>query len=326
MKFKLLPFLLLAGAVTLSPAARAFEREDLNRARQEGVCLGCDLENADLKQFLLGDRPLRSEIRPVRTGVGGVRVPASVSPLRLSQAGLELELLPESALSRAGVRRARGTDEVSPRRARQIAGRRARDIVQREFILDPIARSNIPESRYFFADLDDNLNVPNQSRARQIAQRGDFIIEPLSNINLRNSNLRRADLEGIVLHHPDLMGANLEQANLQGTSLAAADLRQANLVRADFTEANLPNANLAGANGNRADFRQAVLRGANLRGARFERAKLRNADLGRADLRGANLRGADLQFARLEGAVYDNNTVFSAGFNPQRHNMSLVNE
>ena len=67
--------------------------------------------------------------------------------------------------------------------------------------------------------------------------------------NLRDANLRDADLSG----------ANLRDANLSGTDLSGANLRDAILNDANLHHANLCNANLNGAN-----LRDADLSGANL--------------------------------------------------------------
>jgi uncharacterized protein YjbI with pentapeptide repeats len=53
---------------------------------------------------------------------------------------------------------------------------------------------------------------------------------------------------------------------------------------------------------------------------------LADADLNRADLRGAdicgaNLTGANLAQAKLEGAIFDEKTVFPDGFNPSDASM-----
>ena len=79
--------------------------------------------------------------------------------------------------------------------------------------------------------------------------------------------------------------------------LRNADLRNANLWGADLRNADLRNANLWGA-----DLRGADLRNADLRNADLRNADLRNANLWGADLRNANLWGADLRNADLWGA------------------------
>ena len=97
------------------------------------------------------------------------------------------------------------------------------------------------------------------------------------------------------------------------------NLRGANLD-AGLEEADLRGANLRGAN-----LQVAYLRGANLLGANLLDAYLRFASLEGADLRGANLRGANLEWAGLRGAVYNDDTLFPEGFNPQQRGMLRVN-
>ena len=71
-----------------------------------------------------------------------------------------------------------------------------------------------------------------------------------------------------------------------------ANLRDANLRGADLEDANLRDANLRGADLRGADLEDANLRGADLRGANLEDANLRDANLEDANLRGANLEDA----------------------------------
>ena len=132
----------------------------------------------------------------------------------------------------------------------------------------------------------------------------------LRDADLRGANLWNADLQGADLRDADLRGANLWgadlwDANLQGADLLDADLQRANLRNAGLRGANLRGANLLGADLRNADLRNANLldadlRGANLRGANLLGADLRGADLRDADLRGANLWGADLRDAKAE--------------------------
>jgi uncharacterized protein YjbI with pentapeptide repeats len=50
---------------------------------------------------------------------------------------------------------------------------------------------------------------------------------------------------------------------------------------------------------------------------------LAGVDLSGADLRGIDLSGADLQNAGLEGAIYDDDTRWPDGFDPDRHGARL---
>jgi uncharacterized protein YjbI with pentapeptide repeats len=103
-------------------------------------------------------------------------------------------------------------------------------------------------------------------------------------IELRESNLRDADLNGIDLRGADLWKVNfreaqLWQAKLAGASLGRANLREASLWQADLEGAYLWKANLEGANLTEANLEQANLDGANLRGANLQQTNLINADL-----------------------------------------------
>ena len=107
------------------------------------------------------------------------------------------------------------------------------------------------------------------------------------------------DWEGLKanLRNADLRGAELLYANLRGADFSGANLRYACLSCANLRNANLRGAYLRGADLSYADFSNADLRGAdllyaNLRGADFSGANLRYADLLYANLRGADLSGA----------------------------------
>ena len=96
--------------------------------------------------------------------------------------------------------------------------------------------------------------------------------------------------------------ANLRNADLRGADLLYADLRGADFSGADLSDANLIGADFSGANLRYADLRGADFSGANLRGAYLRGADLSYADFSGADLRDANLRNADLRYADLRGA------------------------
>jgi uncharacterized protein YjbI with pentapeptide repeats len=103
-------------------------------------------------------------------------------------------------------------------------------------------------------------------------------------IELRESNLRDADLNGIELWGADLWKVNLReaqlwQAKLAGASLGRANLREASLWQADLEGAYLWKANLEGANLTEANLEQANLDGSNLKGANLQQTNLVNADL-----------------------------------------------
>lgn len=96
---------------------------------------------------------------------------------------------------------------------------------------------------------------------------------------------------------PDLSQADLRQANLR-----AANLSQANLREAGLSAATLIGVDLRGANLVRAKLRGAELGWADLIRADLVGAKLRGADLSEATLIEVDLRGANLVEAKLRGA------------------------
>jgi hypothetical protein len=120
----------------------------------------------------------------------------------------------------------------------------------------------------------------------------------LKGANLRGVNLRRANLRGAYLSGANLVEADLYKANLDEATLAEADLDGATLNEAHVFEANFYRANLSGAS-----LIEANLYKANLVGARLRRANLHKADLTDANLQGANLEGANFQGANLQEAA-----------------------
>jgi uncharacterized protein YjbI with pentapeptide repeats len=126
--------------------------------------------------------------------------------------------------------------------------------------------------------------------------------------NLRNRDLRYAELSQSTLVHGDF-----RNANFQGALLLGADLRSASFHGAVLQSAVLHGANLRGT-----DLQEAVLRSAyldcdsfspcvdlqdaDLRHAELQGAWLRGANLRDSNLQGANLSGADLTYANLQGA------------------------
>ena len=112
-------------------------------------------------------------------------------------------------------------------------------------------------------------------------------------------------------------GAGLECTFLYGAQLTGMNFKDAEIYWASLFMANLDEAN----------FENAGLQGANLIQASCVRTNFRNANLGRdnlggsTQLQGANLTGAILNKANLEGAEYDENTLFPKGFHPTSHGM-----
>ncbi|MFE9637075.1 pentapeptide repeat-containing protein [Streptomyces sp. NPDC006463] len=146
-------------------------------------------------------------------------------------------------------------------------------------------------------------------------------------LNVSYTDLRRADCDGLWLHHINFDGACLEaasiyQVNLTKASLIAANLRHVELGtsvlhQSRCIEADLRGARMVRADLREADFSRADLREANLRKARGHGTKFTGADLRLADLRGTDLTSADLTGAKLVGALASDVTVWPTGFDIQ---------
>ena len=152
-------------------------------------------------------------------------------------------------------------------------------------------------------------------------------IEPdLSNLDLKNTNLRFANLintnlEYTNLKHTYFLGANLYNTNLKGAildnsflrnvNLEYADLQKASLISADLEGVYLSNANLKYANLENAILRGATLRSAILSSTILEHAKLYNANLEYSNLEFAKMYNAQLEGANLESANLNNTDLYN---------------
>jgi uncharacterized protein YjbI with pentapeptide repeats len=120
-----------------------------------------------------------------------------------------------------------------------------------------------------------------------------------SRVNLREANLREADLSGADLREADLSGADLRDADLRGAFLYRANFTGADLWGANFGGADLSEADLLEADLRCADLTGAYLRSASFQEANLSWARLMEADLTRASFNLADLKGADLSKADL---------------------------
>ncbi len=120
----------------------------------------------------------------------------------------------------------------------------------------------------------------------------------LSAANLQQTDLSQANLQKAFLWHAQLQRAKLWHAKLQETYFWNANLQQANLSQANLQKAQLSGANLQQANLKNANLQKTQLSRANLQQANLKNANLQQADLAHASLQQANLRGAKLRFAR----------------------------
>lgn len=108
-------------------------------------------------------------------------------------------------------------------------------------------------------------------------------------LNLIDSCLAEASLDGAHLARTNFFRTNLAFAVLIGADLAHANLIDANLSSALLVDAHMTNALLAGADLTGANLANADLAGADLSGANLTGAKLANTNLTGANLKGVNL-------------------------------------
>jgi uncharacterized protein YjbI with pentapeptide repeats len=155
-----------------------------------------------------------------------------------------------------------------------------------------------------------------------IRRRSECRDETDSHLDMRSTDLRKANLAGAHLERADLSNAHLEGASLEGAHLKEADLSNAhlegvNLIRAHVEGAWLDSANLSEARLFEAHLEEACLTSAHLQRAELFHAHLECADLSNSDLQGAvltqaYLERANLDRANLEGAQLDHAHLESA--------------
>lgn len=159
----------------------------------------------------------------------------------------------------------------------------------------------IPAPRLTRADVERLLvacGTPAQLDLRDADLRG----ADLGRLNLSGADLRAARLQGASLAGCDLTGARLDAANLEAADLRAAHLPGARLDQAQMSGAHLDGAALQGAHLPGAHLAHASFEGARLRGAHLEEATLWGVRFHHAELDGTHFTGADLSEADLHGA------------------------
>ena len=113
----------------------------------------------------------------------------------------------------------------------------------------------------------------------------------LTGVDLSSANLSGAGLFGVKLRNASLYNANLSGAWIEGADLRGADLRNANLENVGISVSNMAFADLSGTS---------------LTGAIFLSTYLV----------GANLQSETLFAADLRSAIYNDQTLFPADFDP----------
>ena len=113
---------------------------------------------------------------------------------------------------------------------------------------------------------------------------------------------------------PDFVEENLSKTIFLGAWLPSSDMSGSDIRFSDFTASNLSGANLSNAKAKGVIFYDAVL----------SNADFSDADLQGADLRWADLREANLLNANIKGSIYDFNTIWPDGFDPEQAGAFLL--
>lgn len=120
---------------------------------------------------------------------------------------------------------------------------------------------------------------------------------------------RRRDrqLRRIITDAPDLSGQDFSRARLVALDLRHKCFRACNFEYADLTESDLSYADLFGANLHGAYLTGTILVGANLSSVRLDEATMMATDL----------RDAALANTTLVGTIWDQSTMWPAGYRPK---------
>jgi uncharacterized protein YjbI with pentapeptide repeats len=121
---------------------------------------------------------------------------------------------------------------------------------------------------------------------------------------IRNAQLASCELEGISFDGSDLRGSDLSGADLYGAFLCDSNFDSCLFVQADLRSAFM--------------FRVSF-RNADMRGARFSLDQMGGALL----LSAVDFSNANLDDADFTGALYDSDTIFPKGFNPEERGLKL---
>lgn len=141
-------------------------------------------------------------------------------------------------------------------------------------------------------------------------------------LKLKLDSFVGANLQGMDLHRVIFDGQILREIAFSNALLRNAAFIGACLFRAKFPGARLMNAYFIRAILTGCDAQNAALIGVDFSGSDLTNAKLKNSDVRLCIFRGATLKGANLQVINAEdadwyGAVYDGNTLWPAGFDPE---------
>ncbi|AKE52306.1 Pentapeptide repeat protein [Kangiella geojedonensis] len=173
--------------------------------------------------------------------------------------------------------------------------------------------SNLTDANLCYCNLSNakliaaNLKQANMSHANllhanlltAICHRTDLSNVDLRDHDLRGQDLREANLSGADLRGQNLEGLDMHGAKLIGTKMERVNLRDTNLNGADLSDVDLSNCNIDGVTFKNANLSNVNLSSQNLAGFNLSKVNLQGADLRSANLSKANLDGAKLSSSKL---------------------------
>ena len=161
------------------------------------------------------------------------------------------------------------------------------------------------EAEYYMLDelFDQCCSIGHNGRQLYPMSQAEFLSQPL-----RDSSANGNPVKVVFLPPVDLRAINLAYQSYVGCAFRECDLRQVDMRKANLSCCDLQDARLQGSDLSAAVLSHARLKGANLEHALLSNANLQYCDLEGASLRfaildGANLGAAQLQGADLRGAV-----------------------
>lgn len=143
------------------------------------------------------------------------------------------------------------------------------------------------------------LDLKGSDLRRAQILRADLAQSMLQHSNLSDVHFARVDLTAAYLDYADLSRAQFFEANLSESRLQSANLSGGMLQNVHMTQVSLHNANLAGANLGRANLSNGILQDTIATRVWFEHANLSNVTFLRTDLSYSILTGADLSGAEF---------------------------
>ena len=126
--------------------------------------------------------------------------------------------------------------------------------------------------------------------------------------------------DNMVIRNAQLAGLELEIIHFEGSDLQGSDFSGADLYGAFLCDSNFDSCLFVQADLRSAFMYKVSFRNADMRGARFSLDQMGGAlVLSAVDFSDANLDDAD-----FTGALYDSDTIFPNGFNPNERGLKLA--